>query len=67
MKISELVGGEFGIWTSHEEHAILEQMSEPRMMSSYTEREQTIINQLIRKDLVVRVKGVHNDFVYPNR
>lgn len=67
MRISELVGGKFGIWTSAEEHAILEQMSSPRLLTAFTEREQVIIDQLVRKDLVVRVNGVHNVYVYPNR
>lgn len=67
MRVHDLLGGEFGIWTSTEEHAILEKMDEPRLLESFTEREQTILQQLIRKDLVIKVKGNHNVYVYPRR
>lgn len=65
MKINELVG-EFGIWTSNEEHDLLHRINEPSLLESFTEREQTIINQLIRKSLLIKVQSDKFTYVYPN-
>lgn len=65
MKINELIST-FSIFTSREESELLERITQPAMMLSYTEREQFIINNLIRKSLVSKV--VHNNeiIVVPN-
>lgn len=65
MKINELIST-FSIFTSKEESELLERITQPAMMGSYTEREQFIINNLIRKSLVSKV--VHNNevIVVPN-
>ena len=65
MKINELIST-FSIFTSREESELLERITQPAMMLSYTEREQFVINNLIRKSLVSKV--VHNNeiIVVPN-
>jgi hypothetical protein len=65
MKINELIST-FSIFTSREESELLERITQPAMMLSYTEREQFIINNLIRKSLVSKV--IHNNqiIVVPN-
>lgn len=65
MKINELIST-FSIFTSREESELLERITQPSMMLSYTEREQFIINNLIRKSLVSKV--IHNNqiIVVPN-
>jgi hypothetical protein len=66
MKINELVG-EFGIWTSNEEHEVLHRITSPSMLESFGLRDQTIINQLIRKSLLIKVHSNNGTYVYPNR
>ena len=51
MKINELIK-EFNIYTTNEEKAILESMDSVMPLTSYTERERFLINNLIRKSLV---------------
>lgn len=65
MKINELIST-FSIYTSREEAELLERITQPAMLRSYSERDQFIINNLIRKSLVSKV--VHNDdiIVVPN-
>jgi hypothetical protein len=54
MKINELLG-EFEIWTTNEEAALLEKLSSPIKLSSLTEQEQFKIQAMIRKSLVTKV------------
>ena len=65
MKINELIST-FSIYTSREEAELLERITQPAMLQSYSERDQFIINNLIRKSLVSKV--VHNNdiIVVPN-
>jgi len=65
MKINELIST-FSIFTSKEESELLERITQPAMLETYTEREQFIINNLIRKSLVSKV--IHNNqiIVVPN-
>lgn len=65
MKINELIST-FSIYTSREEAELLERITQPAMLRSYSERDQFIINNLIRKSLVSKV--VHNNdiIVVPN-
>ena len=65
MKINELIST-FSIHTSNEEAELLERITAPAMLKSYTERDQFIINNLIRKSLVSKV--IHNNeiIVVPN-
>lgn len=54
MKINELLG-EFGIWTTREEQALLEKLDQPKKISSLDEHEQFIIQAMIRKSLVTKI------------
>jgi len=54
MKINELLG-EFGIWTTREEEALLEKLQRPVKISALEEHEQFIIQAMIRKSLVTKV------------
>ena len=60
MKINELLK-HFDIHTNNEEKELLKRMSEPKPFLSYTDREQFVIEALIRKALVS--KRVDNDTV----
>lgn len=53
---------DFYIQTSNEEESMLEKMQGVRSLAAYTEREQTVIENLIRKSLVS--KTIKNGFVY---
>jgi hypothetical protein len=55
MKINELIK-EFNIYTTNEEKAILESMDSVMPLTSYTERERFLINNLIRKSLVSKIR-----------
>jgi len=65
MKINELIST-FSIFTSREEADLLERITQPSMLESYTEREQFIINNLIRKSLVSKVHHNNEIIVVPN-
>ena len=60
MKINELIK-EFNIYTTNEEKAILESMDSVMPLTSYTERERFLINNLIRKSLVSKIR--HNNTI----
>lgn len=64
MKISELLQG-FEIFTSREEEALLKKLSAPVYLSSFSEREQFVIEGLIRKSLVIKI-GTENPRVISN-
>lgn len=64
MKISELLQG-FEIFTSREEEALLKKLSAPVYLSSFSEREQFVIEGLIRKSLVIKI-GTENPKVISN-
>ncbi len=66
MKLNELVR-KINTWTSNEEQQVLESLHEPRILTGFTEREQAIIETLIRKSLVIKVEGKYGTYVYPNR
>lgn len=54
MKINELISS-FEIWTTNEEDKLLESLVEPRPLKSFSERDQVVLQNLIRKSLVKRV------------
>jgi hypothetical protein len=58
MKINELVG-EFGIYTTNEEGQLLKKLQRPIKLSHLNERDQVIVQGMIRKSLVS--KYGHND------
>lgn len=61
MKMNELLTS-FEIHTTNEESAMLDKMDGVRNLTAYTEREQVVIENLIRKSLVS--KTIKNGFVY---
>jgi hypothetical protein len=65
MKVNEFVR-RVDVWTNHEERSLLEGITEPRVLTSFNEREQSIIDSLIRKSLLIKVQGKHSSYVYPN-
>ena len=65
MKLNEFTR-DLSIWTSNEEQHLLTKINEPIMLNSFEEREQTIIESLIRKNLLIKVQGHHAVYVYPN-
>jgi len=54
MKINDLVG-EFTVQTSNEEKEVLAKVQNPLPMNSFPEREQFVIDGLIRKALITKV------------
>lgn len=65
MKINEFVKN-LEVWTSSEEKDLLENITEPKVLASFDERERTIIDSLIRKSLLIKVQGKQSSYVYPN-
>lgn len=56
MKLNDLVG-KFSIATSNEEKQVLSKIDGMMPFDSFTEREQVIIENLIRKSLVSKVRN----------
>ena len=54
MKINELISS-FEIWTTNEETMMMTRLTKPVRLSSMNEHEQVIINNMIRKSLVIKV------------
>lgn len=54
MKINELIHG-FEIFKSNEEKEVLEKIQGTKPIEVYTEREQVVIENLIRKSLVRKI------------
>lgn len=65
MRVNEFVR-QVDVWTNQEERNLLEGITEPRVLASFNEREQSIIDSLIRKSLLIKVQGKHSSYVYPN-
>jgi hypothetical protein len=60
MKINELLA-EFTIFMSNEEQSIYDKLDDPTPLYTYTSREQTLIENLVRKSLVSKIR--QNDLV----
>jgi hypothetical protein len=54
MRINDLIQ-EFRIYMNNEEAELIETIDKPCLLESFNEREQTIIQSLIRKSLVSKV------------
>jgi hypothetical protein len=54
MKINELLNG-FSIYTSLEEDSLLKKLDTPVFLDSFSERERFIIENMIRKSLVIKI------------
>jgi hypothetical protein len=64
MKINELLGG-FEIFTTNEEAEVLKKLAAPVHLNSFSEREQVIIEGMVRKSLVIKI-GTENPRVIAN-
>lgn len=64
MKAADLLQG-FSIYTTLAEEQVLKKMSTLRFLNEFTDREQVIIHNLIRKSLVIKV-GSKNPRVIAN-
>ena len=65
MKFSELIK-EFKIFTSNEENTVMDKLNSPTPIHQFTEREQTLIENLVRKSLVSKIKHDNQTFVVKN-
>ena len=61
MKLNDLIS-HFEIQTTNEENELLEKIEDVMIPEQFTEREQTVIENLIRKSLITKI--VENDKVY---
>jgi hypothetical protein len=67
MKLNEFVRS-IETWCSTEEQKVLESINEILPLDSFTEHDQFVLESLIRKSLVIKVKGTDNVvYVYPNK
>jgi hypothetical protein len=61
MKLNDLIS-HFEIQTTNEENELLDKIEDVMIPEQFTEREQTVIENLIRKSLITKI--VENDKVY---
>jgi len=54
MNINELISG-FEIYTTNEERTVLERLTKPVKMTTLTDREKVIVENMIRKSLVIKI------------
>lgn len=62
MKLNELIL-DFTIALTNEENEILERMDQVSPLSSFTEREQFIIDNLVRKSMVSKISTKNNSIM----
>lgn len=65
MKINNLIK-EFEIYTSNEEKQMLDKIHSPSYIDAFTDREQVVIESLIRKSLLTKVNIRGSIVVVPN-
>jgi len=65
MKLNELIEN-FTIYTTNEEKEVLSKIDDMMSIDTFTEREQTIIENLIRKSLVSKVQRRGSTLVMAN-
>jgi hypothetical protein len=65
MKLNEILI-DFEIFLTNEELDLLPELSEPKSAMDFTERQQTIIENLIRKNMVSKVVYKGNQYVVKN-
>jgi len=66
MKLNELTRS-MEIWTSNEEQQLLAGITEPMPLAAFDERQKTVIESLVRKNLLITVDGKETTYIYPNR
>lgn len=64
MRVNDIIGS-FEIYTSNKEKEVLERLTYPRPLNSFSEQDQFTIEGLIRKSLVIKI-GEHNPRVIAN-
>jgi hypothetical protein len=57
MKLNELISS-FEIYTTNEEKDMLSKLKQPVMLKTLLEREQQIVQNMIRKGLVAKTDGI---------
>ena len=65
MRINELIQ-EFTIQTSNEEKDMLNKLQSIKNLDTFMERDQEVINQLVRKSLVRKIEQDNNVMVVAN-
>ena len=65
MRINELIQ-EFTIQTSNEEKEVLGKLKSAKNLDTFMERDQEVINQLVRKSLVRKIEQDNNVMVVAN-
>ena len=65
MRINELIQ-EFTIQTSNEEKEVLGKLKSAKNLDTFMERDQEVINQLVRKSLVRKIEQDNNVMVIAN-
>ena len=65
MRINELIQ-EFTIQTSNEEKDMLSKLQSIKNLDTFMERDQEVINQLVRKSLVRKIEQDNNVMVVAN-
>lgn len=65
MKLNELIE-DFTIYTTNEEKEVLSKIDDMMSLDTFTEREQAIIENLIRKSLVSKVHNKGSTLVMAN-
>lgn len=65
MRLNELIRS-FEIYTTNEEKSVLEQISRPLPLDSFEERQQVVIQNLIRKSLISRLSNNGHVYVMKN-
>ena len=67
MKLNEFVRS-LDTWCSNEERLVLEKINDIVAVDTLSEHEQFILEGLVRKSLVIKVKGTNDTvYVYPNK
>lgn len=64
MRVSEFME-DFSIYTSNEEYKLLKRLGDPAHLNSFAEHDQFVIENLVRKGLVVKI-GNTNPIVVKN-
>lgn len=65
MKLNELIT-EFDIYMTNEERALYEELDTVVPLTSFNERQRVIVNNLIRKSLVSKIRHEHQIMVARN-
>lgn len=65
MKLNELVRG-IDTWTSNEEQCVMDKIKDLTILENFSDRDRVVIENLIRKSLVIKVPSDGITYIYPN-